>query len=190
MLRKASTLNPNSIFFFSLCPFPFASKSLSLLSQVSVYPVHLPSRLNQSLLQPSLASLFLQIICQFLDPQPPPPIPLYLCFPVLLFLSLSLPFLLNCSEPQWVPVHGLALLMVRGPMRGSESICPAPASLPLLLRLGCSIKVSERMVWVLCLWVNYGYCRQGTPERVNRVYCWERDEREKQKEGSGDTGQF
>lgn len=75
-------------------------------------------------------------------------------------------------------------------MRGSESICPAPASLPLLLRLGCSIKVSESMVWVLCLWVNYGYCCQGTPERVNRVYCWEQDEREKQREGSRDTGQF
>lgn len=87
-------------------------------------------------------------------------------------------------------VHGLSLLMVRGPMRGSESICPAPASLPLSLRLGCSIKVSESMVWVLCLWVNYGYSHQGTPERVNQVYCWELDEREKQREGNRDTGQF
>lgn len=41
--------------------------------------------------------------------------------------------------------------------------------------------------------MSYGYYSQGTPERTERVHCWERDERETRKggmEGAREGGQF
>lgn len=86
----------------------------------------------------------------------------------------------------------LDLLLVRGLKRDRESICPITSPLPLSLLslcLGCSIKVSEGSVWVLCLLVNYGYCSQGTPERGRWVCSWKQDERKRKTEGGKKRGQ-
>jgi len=101
----------------------------------------------------------------------------------LLFSVFSVVRSFDLSHPLGGGPLGLAL--GQGPEETQRKYLPhhqSPAPLLLSLCLGRAIKVSEGLVWVLCLIVNYGYCSQGTPERARWVCSWKQDEREGESE--------
>lgn len=99
---------------------------------------------------------------------------LLLPFAPLNHLSFSFP--LHCLG--WTGFHSSQSVLFSSPRPPRESICPVYPS--LWSGLSSSVRFRESVVWVLVSRAELWVLESGDPERTRRVYCWEKDEREKE----------